>query len=139
MLAFITLVLVVAAFSGGHDNLSKTIDGLDLPDQLVEVAKVRYGPETCFAGDCPHVDRYYASPVGPDETCVIMEEWANDQDLDRRGPGEPVRCDFAGSINSDFITILVVPPLSEAPAAGLSLEPIPIELGHEAIVIVGAS
>jgi hypothetical protein len=124
---------------GGHSRLSGAIDGLDLPGDLVEIGEVQSGPDTCFAGDCPAVDRYYVSQQNPERTCAAIEPWADENGLAPANVGEGSSCRFGGSLDGNQLQIIVLPPQDAIPAYGESLDPQPVDVDHKAVVMVGVS
>jgi hypothetical protein len=127
------------AACGGHSRLSDAIDDLDLPGDLVEVGEVQVGPDTCIAGDCPAVDRYYVSQELPAQTCATIEPWADENGLTTRSGGEDSVCQFGGSFDGDQLEIVVLPTLDAIPAYGDSIEPQVINVDHKAVVLVSIS
>ena len=137
-LAGVVALMVFASGCAGHAELSDAIDELDLPGDLIEVAVVETGPDFQFAGDRPYVSKYYASLQGPETTCEALRTWA----LDRGMSEEEVHadgsltCSFNGTVDSNWTSILVSPPVDAIPGKGGR---IPVEVEHAGFVHVEMS
>lgn len=131
------MVLLLAACSGGHGPLARSIDGLDLPGDLVEVGESHTGPNRCSAGGCPRVSKYYISQDSPDELCTAMRRWAEENGLsESTTDGNRLSCRFWGAIHGNHMGILVTPPRDEIVPTALGQEPILIGAEHGATVKV---
>jgi hypothetical protein len=115
-------LLVLAASCSGHDRLSRAIDDLELPGDLVEVGEDQSGPDAPFAGDYPRVSTYYISQQEPGALCEAMRAWALGEGLAEDSLEEEafVECQFRGVINSNFLSILVTPARNEIPTGDRS-------------------
>lgn len=136
--AFFIATLLLMACSDGHADLARSLDRLDVPENLVAIDEIRYGPSTPFAGDRPHVDRYYVSEDTPDETCEWISTWAEENGLTENPAQGSVRCTFTGTVESAFINVIVTTPMKEIPAGEGRIEATPIELDHGAVVLITA-
>jgi hypothetical protein len=134
---FFVLALLLAACSG-HTRIARTIDSLDLPGELTQVGEFEGGPNSCFAGDCPSVDRFYVSQSDSDDVCASMRKWATANGLSERSAGELTSCRFYGRVSSTDINIHVSPPMDEIPPVGNAIKPTPIDIDHQAVVGVSA-
>jgi len=132
--AFLGVVLIAAC--SGHSRLSQAIEDLALPNEFVVVGEDRYGPSTPFAGDHPHIDRFYASFVDPEASCALLQEWAADSGFDEAGMNWS-SCGYRHFNGSDWIDIQIGEPLEEIPVEG-SLNPILVDLEYSALLYVRA-
>lgn len=132
-------LLVLATGCSGHNRLSTAIDDLDLPGDFVEVAEMRDGPGLNVGSDYPRVSKFYLSQNSPQQTCETMRIWSSERGLSEEiVPDDTfVSCRFSGAIDSNQISILVMPPLTDIPALDPSADPIPIDVEHEAVVEIG--
>lgn len=131
---------LMAQFGSGHDSLLAELDELLLPTSVVSVVDRRIGPSHCFAGDCPSVDRYYASPVDPDATCRDLERVSEEWNLHPLAVGSNGACTIGGVLPSGTqIRAVVTGPIKEIPAYGNTVYPTPVDVKHRAILLIGAS
>ncbi len=134
----LALLVLASACSSGQTRLSRAIDNLDLPGNLVEVGEAKGGPDIPFAGDYPRVSKYYVSQQDPFQTCKAMRGWALEEGLSEDTVPEGLTCSFRGVVDSNFISILVTGARDEiGPRYGLT--PISVEVEHEAVVEVHMS
>lgn len=136
--AIALLILTLTACSNGHDTLSSDAEKLNIDSRFEFLVERRWGPETCYAGDCPAVDRYYLSDEAPDATCETV---AGLLEADGRAVDalEHEYCDYVTTIGSVRFAIIVTDPMTEIPADDQTLSPLPVTQQHESMILVNAT
>ena len=141
---WLIIVVVVGACSivrsslSGHEALLGELDDIALPPGLTLIVDREVGPSECFAGDCPAVDRYYASSAPPDKMCAQVSELAASLGLAQRDAEQG--CLYSGSLESGSrLDIRVSSPQEEIAAYGNTVLATPVEVPHEAILLLAIS
>lgn len=130
-------VLLMLGDGSGHEALQGELDDLELPAGLTLIVDRLVGPTQCFAGGCPGVDRYYASAAPPNELCTDLADLGEDLSLDREATESG--CRYSGGYKGRRLDIIVRDPQDEIAAYGSTVVPTPIEVPHQAIVLVAIS
>lgn len=117
-----------------HERLVDALDELDVGD-LILVAEQQFGVSDCVLGDCPRVDRYYASPRGVSETCEVVTAavaaWAPGATPTGR-PG----CELEGRTAGAHLSVSVRDTIDIEPEHDQVDLP-ELDVPHESVVVIG--
>jgi hypothetical protein len=136
--AMVLLILALAGCSDGHERLSSDANKLGLDSKFEFLVERRWGPEICFAGGCPAVDRYYLSDAAPEATCEMVAELLEADGL-AVDVMEHEYCDYMTTIDNVRFDVVVTGPMTEIPPDDQTLYPFPVRVEHESMIVVNAS
>ncbi len=107
---------------------------LPIPAGVTFVADVNFGSDTGFAGSDPSVHRYYITQESAGSLCADLRAAFAELTESSRGGAA---CTFQGdSPQGRPLTMTVTGPQSSVPAGNEANRPVPIDVPHEAVLIV---
>ena len=136
------LVWVIEANSGpaGTTRVARAFRSLAVGPGLQLVAERRFGSDSCTLGECPRVDRYYATALSVEAACAAiaprLSAWATNVHSVAGPEGVGPSCGFQGKKNRFDLNCTIAPNTSIESEADSRTVDESVTVPHTAIVLV---